>query len=85
MFSLFVQHYLVQPGESLAISLLALDQVNNSREAVWSLEAPNQEVVSVGREGGREGGAQYIIYMYMYVKKPIMVGPDKPVIPGHLF
>ena len=40
------QHTLVQPGESLAISLLALDQVNNSREAVWSLEAPNQDVVS---------------------------------------
>ena len=40
------QHQLVQPGESLAIDLLARDQVNNSREAVWSLEAPNQEVVS---------------------------------------
>ena len=41
-----LQYTLVQPGESLAISLLAKDQVNNSREAVWSLEAPNQEVVS---------------------------------------
>ena len=41
------QYKLVQPGESLAISLLARDQVNNSREAVWSLEAPNQDVVSV--------------------------------------
>lgn len=37
-----VEHLLVQPGEVLPINLLATDQVNNSREAVWSLEAPAQ-------------------------------------------
>ncbi|CAI7990699.1 hypothetical protein GBAR_LOCUS524 [Geodia barretti] len=39
-----VDYTTVQPGESLAIGLLARDQVNNAREAVWSLEAPNQDV-----------------------------------------
>lgn len=40
------QYQLVQPGETLPINLLAIDQVGNSREAVWSLEAPQQEAVS---------------------------------------
>ena len=30
----------------MSISLLALDQLNNSREAVWSLEAPGEDAVS---------------------------------------
>ena len=33
---------LVQPGETVAINLLAVDQLKNYREAVWSLEAPAQ-------------------------------------------
>ena len=41
-----LQYTLVQPGETLPINLLAIDQVGNSREAVWSLEAPQQEAVS---------------------------------------
>ena len=40
------QYTLVQPGETLPINLLAVDQVGNSREAVWSLEAPMQAAVS---------------------------------------
>ena len=41
-----LQYTLVQPGETLPINLLAIDQVGNSREAVWSLEAPRQDAVS---------------------------------------
>ena len=36
----------IQPGEIVSISLLALDQLNNTREAVWSLEAPGRDAVS---------------------------------------
>ena len=41
----FTKYSKVQPGETLQINLLATDQVDNSREAVWSLEAPNQQAV----------------------------------------
>ena len=44
---LFSQFTVVQPGERLAITLNATDQVNNTREAVWALDAPNQETVSL--------------------------------------
>lgn len=40
-----LQYSLVQSGESIAIDLLATDQINNSREAVWSLESPDQSTV----------------------------------------
>ena len=45
---LYVQltEHRVQPGETVSISLLARDQLGNSREAVWSLEAPGQDAVS---------------------------------------
>ena len=43
---IILQYTLVQPGETLPINLLAIDQVGNSREAVWSLEAPQQAAVS---------------------------------------
>ncbi|XP_019851702.1 PREDICTED: uncharacterized protein LOC109581757 [Amphimedon queenslandica] len=33
----------VQPGEYLSITLFATDQLNNSREAVWSLNSPDQD------------------------------------------
>ncbi len=46
MLALFLQFEYVQPGETLQISLLATDQVENSREAVWSLEAPSSTAVS---------------------------------------
>ena len=37
---------LVQPGERLQINLLATDQIANSREAIWSVEAPGVPPVS---------------------------------------
>ena len=40
-----LQYSLVQSGENVAIDLLATDQINNSHEAVWSLEAPDQSTV----------------------------------------
>lgn len=36
----------MQPGEFLQIDLLATDQLGNSREAIWSVEAPSQDPVS---------------------------------------
>lgn len=45
-FAQYMQDFLVQPGETLQINLLATDQVNNSREAIWSREAPATAPVS---------------------------------------
>ena len=42
-----LQNTVVQPGEIVPIVLFATDQVGNYREAVWSLEAPAQETVSI--------------------------------------
>lgn len=41
-----IQDNLVQPGEILSITLYATDQVNNTREAVWSLSSPGVNTVS---------------------------------------
>ncbi len=46
MHDVCVQYEYVQPGETLQISLLATDQVGNSREAIWSLDAPSSTAVS---------------------------------------
>ena len=43
---LLFQYTTVQPGETLSLELRSQDQVNNSREAVWSLQGPQGETVS---------------------------------------
>lgn len=43
--TLCFKYELVQSGELLSIDLLASDEVNNSREAVWSLESPDHSIV----------------------------------------
>ena len=35
----------MQPGEELFMDILCIDQVNNSREAIWSLESTQEEQV----------------------------------------
>ena len=56
-----LQYTLVQPGETLPINLLAIDQVGNSREAVWSLEAPAQEAVSHSTHNTVD--SQYVLHV----------------------
>lgn len=56
----------VQPGEILPIDLQALDQVNNSREAVWSLESPESMTVSFSTWQG----AQFTQSSYGLEAKP---------------
>lgn len=41
-----MQYKTVQSDEILSITILASDQVNNSREAVWVLESPNGSTVN---------------------------------------
>ena len=43
-----VQYTMVQPGEEVPINLLTTDQLNNSREAIFSLEGPHGQDVNVG-------------------------------------
>jgi len=38
---------MVQPGEVLRISLLATDQLNNRREAIYDIKGPAGQTVSV--------------------------------------
>jgi hypothetical protein len=39
------QHGTVQPGERLPLTITVRDQVNNSREAIWSLDGPHGDSV----------------------------------------
>ena len=42
---MYVQHEIVQPGERLPLIITVRDQVNNSREAIWSLDGPHGDSV----------------------------------------
>lgn len=37
---------IVQPGEEVLLDILCIDQFNNSREAIWSLENTQEEQVN---------------------------------------
>lgn len=41
----YTQHETVQPGERLPLIITVRDQVNNSREAIWSLDGPHGDSV----------------------------------------
>ena len=46
MVIVFVQHIFVQPGEMVILNLLATDQLNNRREAIFALQGPQGEDVT---------------------------------------
>ncbi len=75
----------MQPGELLDINLLATDQINNSREAIWSLQSPGQDPVRCSYNKPQTktissyiiSGQHLYLYVFVYVGLPSFFSPPQ--------